>query len=192
MRSRRRFLRAALSATTLIGGSLRGWQSALANDSGPIGLSLHCGLNRFDARFYGGEFPLRGCHNDARDMKKLATASGYRESIVLLDGDASRLEVTRHIRWAATHLRRDDTFLISVSSHGAAIENPESNELDKKDEAWCLFDNFLLDHEFYALFKQFAPGVKVVLVLDTCHSGTSYEAINFRRQQDRESGTCRI
>jgi metacaspase-1 len=185
-RSRRSFLRDALATTTLLGLSSPCWQKAWGADSAPLGLSLHCGLNALEEKYYNGAQPLRGCHNDALDMKQIAVKGGYHDPKVLLDDQATANEVRRHISWAIKHLRPGDTFFISASSHGTQIYNPETNEPDKTDEAWCLFDHVLLDDEFNALFKQFRPGVKVLVVLDMCHSGTSEEAINLRRAAARK------
>jgi metacaspase-1 len=47
-----------------------------------------------------------------------------------------------------------------------------SDEEDGQDETWILYDRMLIDDELFQLFSQFAPGVRIFLLSDSCHSGT--------------------
>ena len=51
---------------------------------------------------------------------------------------------------------------------------PDTNhdEPDKKDETWCLFDGQLIDDELYFELSRFAAGVRVLVLSDSCHSGS--------------------
>jgi len=40
------------------------------------------------------------------------------------------------------------------------------------DETWCLYDGEIVDDEPYALYGQFAQGVRILVFSDSCHSGT--------------------
>jgi hypothetical protein len=40
------------------------------------------------------------------------------------------------------------------------------------DETWCLFDGELLDDELHELWARFTRGVRVLVLSDSCHSGT--------------------
>jgi len=44
--------------------------------------------------------------------------------------------------------------------------------VDGKDETWVLYDRQLIDDELYALWAKFVPGVRIVMLSDSCHSGT--------------------
>ena len=46
------------------------------------------------------------------------------------------------------------------------------DETDGLDETWCLYDRQLVDDELYGMFGKFAKGVRIVLLSDSCHSGT--------------------
>ena len=40
------------------------------------------------------------------------------------------------------------------------------------DETWCLYDGQLLDDELHEAWAAFAPGVRILVLSDSCHSGT--------------------
>ena len=176
--TRREFLRRAAACTALSGLIAFGWRSAKAVERDPehgIGLSLNLGLNNLDNQgFYrGGAPPLGGCHNDAKAMARIAERHGYLTPHILLDDAANYYEVRRHIIWAAKILQPGDTFLCTISSHGTDSRDENGDESDGDDEAWCLFDNWLIDDEFESWCGYFKPGVNLVVVIDSCHSGTA-------------------
>ena len=42
----------------------------------------------------------------------------------------------------------------------------------KIDETWCLYNGHLVDDELNALWNHFAMGVRILVITDSCHSGT--------------------
>lgn len=48
----------------------------------------------------------------------------------------------------------------------------DGDEQDKKDETWCLYDGQLLDDELNVSWANFAPGTRVLIFSDSCHSGS--------------------
>lgn len=141
------------------------------------GLSLHVGLNAVDPAHYGGwSGPLTACEADARDMQALATSKGYATS-ELLTVAASRENVRKRIEVAATSLVAGDIFLLTYSGHGGQVPDSNDPEPDGMDETWCLFDGELLDDELYQLFTRFRQGVRVLVLSDSCHSGSVTRAL---------------
>ena len=137
------------------------------------GMSLHVGMNKVDPNHYGGEQELFGCHNDAKAMAEIARACGYEPLGVLLDAKAKVKPVQDAIRAAAKDLKRGDIFLLTYAGHGASVADSSGDEIDDgRDETWCLFDRQLLDDELYALWSDFQEGVRVLVVSDSCHSGS--------------------
>jgi hypothetical protein len=45
-------------------------------------------------------------------------------------------------------------------------------EEDQLSETWVCWDRQLIDNELYALWGSFQPGVRILVISDSCHSGT--------------------
>lgn len=139
---------------------------------GPSGLSLHIGLNAVDPTHYAGwPGPLNACEFDAQDMYEIAEGLGY-EAKLLLTADATRENVIAQIERAAGDLNTGDIFFASYSGHGGQVPDFNGDEDDAIDETWCLFNGQLIDDELYEFWSKFKPGVRVLVVSDSCHSGT--------------------
>lgn len=137
------------------------------------GYSVHIGLNYLDpAHYQGWDGELNACEADADDMEALASSLGY-STHKLIRERATREAVIDAIRAAAQTARTGDMFLLSCSAHGGQMPNAGAeDEPDGMDETWCLFDGQLIDDELRLLWQDFAAGVRIVVVSDTCNSGT--------------------
>lgn len=137
------------------------------------GLSIHIGLNAVDPGHYQGwSGPLNACELDAKDMSLLAKSQSF-QSTVLLTKQATRAAVETELSKAAASLKKGDLFLLTYSGHGGQTPDLNHDEPDGLDETWCLYDGQLIDDELYALLRRFAKGVRVLILADSCHSGTS-------------------
>jgi hypothetical protein len=135
-------------------------------------LSLHIGLNAVDPKHYAGwSGPLAACEADAHDMAAIAKAQGMTPT-VLLTKAGTRKAVLAAIRKAAKALKKGDLFFLSFSGHGGQVDDVSGDEPDKQDETWCLYDSQLIDDELYFELAGFAAGVRVLVLSDSCHSGT--------------------
>lgn len=138
----------------------------------PRALSLHIGLNAVSGAAYGGwTGPLAACEFDANDMAAVAKSRAMK-STLLLTKKATRANVLAGIRDAAKTLKAGDLFFVSYSGHGGQVPDVSGDEADKQDETWCLYDGQLIDDELYFELSQFASGVRVLVLSDSCHSGT--------------------
>jgi hypothetical protein len=147
------------------------------------GLSLHIGLNYVDADAYGGwDGELAGCENDAADMRAVAERLGYQPAS-LITAAATAANVIAHIHSAAAAMEPSDVFLLTFSGHGGQVPDRNRDEAsldpmevgefpDRWDETWVLHDRQLVDDELWALWELFPPKSRVVVVSDSCHSGT--------------------
>jgi hypothetical protein len=52
------------------------------------------------------------------------------------------------------------------------VPDVSGDEADKQDETWCLYDGQLIDDELYFELSRFAAGVRILVLSDSCHSGT--------------------
>ena len=140
------------------------------------GIALHIGLNLLDAGVYYNPQPLRGCIYDANFMQELAESKNYRTQ-QLLDQDATRANVIKSINEIAYELAAGDTFLITFSGHGTRLPDKNSDEIDGYDEAWCLYDDLLMDDELAVFWSRFKAGTRIIMISDSCHSGTVAKGI---------------
>jgi hypothetical protein len=135
-------------------------------------LSLHIGLNAVSGAAYAGwTGPLVACEFDAHDMAAIARQRGMKAS-VLPTKKATRAATLSGLRAAARALRPGDLFFLSYSGHGGQVPDVTGDEADRKDETWCLHDGQLIDDELYLELGRFAAGVRILVVSDSCHSGT--------------------
>jgi hypothetical protein len=136
------------------------------------GIGLHIGLNSVDPSQYAGwAGTLVACEADAKDMHTITSARGFTSSM-LLTRKATAAAVTAGIRRVASKLDPGDLFLLSYSGHGGQVRDPSGEEADWEDETWVLWDRQLLDDELYALWAAFKPGVRILVLSDSCHSGS--------------------
>lgn len=137
------------------------------------GISLHIGLNRVDPAHYAGwSGELRGCHIDAAAMEEIAARQGYEPRLTLLDEKATVPSVQDALRSAAGALKADDTILITFAGHGGQVPDLDGDEEDGMDETLCLYDRQWIDDEIRYELTEFAPGVRILLIADSCHSGS--------------------
>jgi metacaspase-1 len=163
------------------------------------GVSLHIGLNSVDPDHYQGwDGALNACENDARDMQKIADGLGY-SSKLQLTPEGTAENVSRAIEEAAGNLEPGDVFWLTYSGHGGQIPDRNGDEAtqsrdelgefaDEYDETWVLFDRQLIDDELYALWNGFARGVRIIILSDSCHSGTVARPIIFTQDPDTPVG----
>jgi metacaspase-1 len=143
------------------------------------GIALNIGLNSVDAKHYQGwSGKLTACEADANDMADLAKAQGF-AATRLLTKKATRNAVLRGIARAAKALRSGDFFCLSYSGHGGQAPDLNGDEPDGKDETWCLYDGELIDDELYSSWGAFKAGVRILLLSDSCHSGSVSRAIHY-------------
>jgi hypothetical protein len=138
----------------------------------PKGISMHIGLNGVSAAAYAGwDGPLAACEFDANDMAAIAKSRGMK-STVLLTKKGTRTSVLAGMRSAAKTLAAGDLFFLTYSGHGGQVPDVSGDEPDKQDETWCLYDGQLIDDELYFELSRFAAGVRILVLSDSCHSGT--------------------
>jgi metacaspase-1 len=139
----------------------------------PKGISIHIGLNHVDpAHYEGWDGELNACIADAQDMQALAKKRGFKGRLLLLDKNATAAAVKGAIADAAKALVKGDVLLLTYSGHGGQVKDRNHEEKDRMDETWVLFDRQLVDDELYTLWAKFKPGVRILALSDSCHSGT--------------------
>jgi metacaspase-1 len=136
------------------------------------GIALTIGLNAVDPEHYAGwSGELMACEADAEDMAKIAKSNNFQVE-TLLTKEATRTAVIEKISKAAKDLKSGDIFMLSYSGHGGQLPDLNEDETDYLDETWCLFDGQLVDDELNSMFAEFSEGVRILVLSDSCHSGT--------------------
>ena len=134
-------------------------------------------MEYIDPEYYNGnDGKLATCEKDSLDMQDIAVSQNFESTQLLLNEGATRDTVKEAIELASKTLTSGDMLFISYSGHGSLIPDSNSDEKDAKDEAWCLYDGFLLDDEMYALWTLFEEDVRIFMISDSCHSGTITKA----------------
>jgi hypothetical protein len=142
----------------------------------PKGLSLHIGLNFVDPTHYQGwDGQLAACEFDAKDMSALAKKKGFKPTMLIRE-EATANAVTEALTDAAGQLKVGDMLYVTYSGHGGQVPDKNGDEKDKMDETWVLYDRQLVDDELYTLWSRFAPGVRIFVLSDSCHSGSVTKA----------------
>lgn len=142
------------------------------------GISIHVGLNRVDpAQYEGWDGALAACEADAKDMCALAKSQGFAVTGFLLSAQATSAAVKAAVAEAAKRLVKDDVLLLTYSGPGGQVKDTNGDEFDEMDETWVLFDRQLVDDELYDLWSRFKPGVRIVVLSDSCHSGSVIRAV---------------
>jgi metacaspase-1 len=151
-------------------------KAAVTPSKQPQALSLHIGINEVSAADYEGwTGPLAACEFDAHDMAAIARLQGMK-STLLITKKATRSHLLAALRKAAKTLAAGDLFFMSFSGHGGQVPDVSGEEDDKQDETWCLYDGQLIDDELYFELSKFKAGVRILVVSDSCHSGTVVRA----------------
>ncbi|MDG6109310.1 caspase family protein [Dactylosporangium aurantiacum] len=134
-------------------------------------LALCIGINDYP----GVSNDLYGCRNDAADWTGVLAARGFAVR-TLLDSAASGAAIRTGVADLLTQATPGDAVVVTYSGHGTWVPDLDGDEPDGRDEAICPHDiaanGPLLDDELSTLFATAAPGVRTVLISDSCHSGT--------------------
>lgn len=144
------------------------------------GMSMHLGLNAVDPDHYQGwSGKLAACEADADDMETIAKSKAF-AATKLLTKHATRRAVMHGLSEAASKLASGDIFFLTYSGHGGQVPDVNGDEDDRMDETWCLFDGELIDDELFDAFGKFKPGVRILVLSDSCHSGTVTREMYYR------------
>ena len=138
----------------------------------PIGRSLHVGINQVSPAFPNAT-RLDGPENDADRMRNLARDRGFQTDLIP-PSDADRGNVIKKLLAMAEASHPGDIFLFTFAGHGTSrIMQPDLDRDEIEDQAILLYDRWFYDDEFkLTIWPAFRKGVRVLMVADSCFSGT--------------------
>lgn len=135
--------------------------------------------------------PLAGAVNDARDLAETLKKAGARDVRLLVDGQADRDTILRSWNQLVAGSQPGDLLILTYAGHGA--QSPElviGSEEDGLDEYWVLaeFDpqgpavhQRILDDDVAAMMAK-ASHLNVLMISDSCHSGTMTRSLDLRAE----------
>eukprot|EP01056_Protomagalhaensia_sp_Gyna25_P000148 Protomagalhaensia_sp_Gyna_25__147@NODE_106_length_5219_cov_19_393050_g83_i0_p2_GENE_NODE_106_length_5219_cov_19_393050_g83_i0NODE_106_length_5219_cov_19_393050_g83_i0_p2_ORF_typecomplete_len416_score50_01Peptidase_C14/PF00656_22/1_6e54Raptor_N/PF14538_6/1_3e03Raptor_N/PF14538_6/6_7e05Peptidase_C13/PF01650_18/0_0056CUE/PF02845_16/0_83CUE/PF02845_16/1_8e02CHAT/PF12770_7/0_13_NODE_106_length_5219_cov_19_393050_g83_i029464193 len=142
--------------------------------------------------YYGTKKELNGCCDDVSRVKRLlCTVYGFLDNpsfmTVLCDkpGTDSRLLPTRSnikaaMSWLVDDAERGDVLFFHFSGHGGQKKDLSGTEIDGFDETIMPLDykraGHITDDEIHSIMiKRLKNGVKLISVMDCCHSGSGMD-----------------
>ena len=134
-------------------------------------LALCIGINDYP----GTDSDLAGCVNDAKDWRAALEARGFGVT-TLVNRAATGIAVRRAMNELVGSARAGDSVVIQFSGHGSFVPDSDGDEPDGADECLCPCDvgtkGPITDDEIAGILGGKAKGVRVVLLSDSCHSGS--------------------
>lgn len=134
----------------------------------PIKKALVVGLN-----YEGTRAALKGCINDAKNLKKLLIKKyEYKNVEILTDKELSR---KKNVLESFTQFleQPSDIMVFHYSGHGTQKVDLDGDEPDGKDEALYTKYGVLMDDDtINSVIKKVPEKVKLVVFIDACHSGS--------------------
>ena len=146
--------------------------------------ALCIGINNYP----GTQMDLQGCVNDANDWAAVLAERGFRVN-KLLDDQATKAAMVKAMSDLIGKASKGDSVVITFSGHGTYQPDTDGDEADGLDEALCPYDlqtkgEALVDDEIRAIFGARKAGVRIVLISDSCHSGTVTRAAKAEKDAD--------
>jgi metacaspase-1 len=138
---------------------------------------------------------LQGCVNDATNVRDvLLKYFGFtvKDIRVLVDARATKQAIMERLRWLVKDAKSGDRLLFHFSGHGSQIRDREGDELkDKMDEIICPHDmdwdgTYIVDDDLKAVFSKLPSGVRLEVLLDSCHSGSGTRVVEAFASQPPE------
>ncbi|WP_153799397.1 caspase family protein [Foetidibacter luteolus] len=137
----------------------------------PNKYALCIGINNYP----GTGSDLSGCVNDANDWGDILAQRGFTVQKIL-DKSAKRQSMLTAIQAVIDKAHKGDSVVLQYSGHGSYVPDEDGDEPDGTDECLCPYDintkGPITDDELFDIFSSKEKGVKLVMISDSCHSGT--------------------
>ena len=141
------------------------------------GMSFHVGLNTVDPKHYDGwDGALAACEFDANDMESLAQSRGF-ETTKLLTGEATADAVLNGIDSA---LRASSSRVTSSSRTPATAARSRTGTTRRSTARTRPGSRTTARSSTTSRMRslgKFQPGVRIVVLSDSCHSGSVNKGI---------------
>lgn len=136
--------------------------------------------------YHGQSGELRGCINDALNMKTfLMRRFGYKsdDMVMLLDNATNprqlptRDNIMAAMQWLVRGAQPNDSLWFHYSGHGGQTKDRDGDEEDGHDEVIYPLDHevagHIVDDDMYEIMVRGLPiGCRLTAIFDSCHSGS--------------------
>jgi hypothetical protein len=133
--------------------------------------ALCIGINDYP----GTDSDLAGCVNDAGDWTTVLKDRGFSVK-KMLNRQATAKQMRKAIESLVMDAKKGDSVVIQYSGHGSFVPDVDGDEPDGTDECLCPYDvrksGPITDDELNEIFSQLERGVRLLMISDSCHSGT--------------------
>jgi len=167
-------------------------------DPGPPSdkLALYIAINDYPL-IEGGD--LRGCVRDMARLRDIMRRRfGFERDMAVTNEDATRAGIAAAFQRLLAEARRAKSprVLIAYAGHGSRVRDraPGKDERDLMDETWVPHDsdlkgrNDIRDDDIFAVLSELRRlGAHVVLISDSCHSGSVFRSAEFARPRTLRS-----
>ncbi len=92
---------------------------------------------------------------------------------------ATRQAILQAISEIGVLVKPGDHFLLYYSGHGDEIPDKSGDEKSGFDQVMVAFDEYLIDDEIDKLLLKYFTKTNNVMIVDACHSGSSYKNMDF-------------
>lgn len=129
--------------------------------------------------YIGSAYQLRGCINDAINMKRCLRNLGYRKIVVLTDNTRIKPTKSNIIRELLKMVSLRDKYselFFHYAGHGTTIHDSEGDETDYRDEVIIPVDyyenGYISDDFINSCLRKIKGNKRLTMLFDCCHSGT--------------------
>ena len=146
--------------------------------TGTVAHAVCAGLTKLDATaadYNGWDGTCPGCDVDAKAMYARCIGAGV-QATLLLNEQATKAGFESAILAAAADLKRGDLLIVTLSGHGGQVKDINGDEADGLDETICLYDGQMVDDHVLEIILKLPPGLRVLMITDTCHSEGNFRA----------------
>lgn len=159
----------------------------------PRAISYHFGLQKLDRYEYENWPELPAARQDAIDLCAIARKQGF-DATLCIDDEAKCADIRNAITRAENELDSGDVLLLTFAGHGRRSHTfqrtrkfpekpPGCGNPPAESEGWdsslCFYDGRIIDNEFYSFWCRLKKGVRVVMIIDSCESGSMFGLLPF-------------
>jgi metacaspase-1 len=140
------------------------------------GYALLVGLRHVDSAAYGYD-KAKGCEGAEADVDRVsAILNLFIYEKVCLKTEAARADaILDWLKHFSEISQAGDIVVFYFAGHGEQVPDLDGDELDGRDETVLAYDRPIIDDEFDKIWLTYSPGVRIVMMSDSCHSGTNYK-----------------